>query len=104
MINVSNSAYMGAVDAQKHIREGTAYFVHKSEELLGIGIAKGDTILSVISVVSGAGQDVLLALLSTLTEDTVRLEVASDNLRAIALYERLGFIKTKEISRWYKIF
>ena len=29
------------------------------------------------------------------------LEVASTNARAIRLYEKLGFLKTAEVSRWY---
>lgn len=104
MSAVSNAAFMSVTDARRHIREGSAYFVHKNGELLGIGIAKGGTVDSVISVVPGSGQAVLLALLSALTEDMVSLTVAGDNLRAIALYERLGFVKTREISRWYQFF
>ena len=33
----------------------------------------------------------------------VELEVVSTNQRAIRLYEKMGFIKTKEISRWYRV-
>ncbi len=104
MSGVSHSVFMTAMDAQRYIREGSAYFVHKNDTLLGIGIAKGDRVEAVISVVPGSGRDVLLALISTLTEDPASLTVANDNQPAIALYERLGFVKTREISRWYKIF
>ena len=45
----------------------------------------------------------VLALASILTGDTVRLMVASENKRAVRLYERMGFVTTKELSRWYKI-
>jgi ribosomal protein S18 acetylase RimI-like enzyme len=31
------------------------------------------------------------------------LEVASTNTRAIALYEKLGFLKTREITRWHRV-
>ncbi len=104
MSGVSNSAFMTVKDAARYVREGSAYFVHSNGKLLGIGVAKGDTIEAVISVVSGAGQDVLLSLLSALTEDVARLVVASDNQPAIALYDRLGFVKTRETERWYQIF
>ena len=103
MSEVSNSAYLTARDVQKYVRDGGAYFVHKNDQLLGIGVAKDDVVENVISVVPGAGQNVLLALMSALTGDTARLIVAKDNVKAIELYERLGFIKTREISRWYKI-
>ena len=33
----------------------------------------------------------------------ITLEVASTNERAIRLYERLGFVKTREINRWYRV-
>ena len=104
MSGVSNSAFMTVKDAARYVREGSAYFIHRNGELLGTGVAKGDTIEAVISVVSGAGQDVLLSLLSALTEDVARLVVASDNQPAIALYDRLGFVKTRETERWYQIF
>jgi ribosomal protein S18 acetylase RimI-like enzyme len=31
------------------------------------------------------------------------LQVASTNEKALRLYEKMGFIRTKEISRWYRI-
>ena len=82
---------------------GDGYYIHRNGQLLGIGRASGDTIDLVIAEQSGAGKDVVLALASLLTADTVRLTVASANLRAVRLYERLGFIPTKELSRWYRI-
>ncbi len=104
MQGVSNSAYMSIQDAKEYLKAGSAYFVHKDGQLLGIGIAKDARIDLVISVVPKAGADVLLALTHALSADDVSVEVASDNRPAIALYERLGFYKTREISRWYKVF
>lgn len=104
MRNVSNAAYLSTVQAKEILKTGSGYFVHKNDRLLGIGVASGNTIETVISLVPGAGADVLLALANALFSEYVLLEVASDNNRAIKLYEKLGFIKTKEISRWYKIF
>ena len=53
------------------------------------------------SVIPGGGERVLKTLLSLCDEDTIYLEVASTNLRAVRLYEKMGFIPTKEVSRWY---
>ncbi len=71
--------------------------------MLGIGIAGGGQIDCVISLVKGAGADVVKALCHTIFSDTVTLEVALENSRAIKLYEGLGFIQNCEISSWYEI-
>ena len=103
MAEVPNAAYMDSRDGKELQKTGDGYFVHGNGELLGIGKAAGDFIDTVISVRPGAGETVVRALVSVLTEDTVRLWVASANTRAIRLYERMGFVATKELSRWYRI-
>ncbi len=103
MANVPNAAFMDCKDGKELLQKGSAYFVHKDGELLGIGVAAGDFIDTVIAVKPGAGEKVVRALASILTEDTVRLMVADVNTRAVRLYERLGFVKVKELSRWYLV-
>lgn len=103
MAAVPNAAYMDQSDARELLSRGDGYFVHRDGELLGIGIAAVDTIHAVVAVQRGAGQDVLLALTHALTGEQVDLEVASENTRALRLYERLGFLKAAERSRWYQI-
>lgn len=103
MAQVPNAAYMDSRDGKELLKSGDGYFVHRNGVLLGIGKAKDDFIDTVISVQPGAGETVVQALVSTLNCDTVRLWVASANTRAIALYERMGFIFTKELSRWYHV-
>lgn len=104
MKNVDNAAYMSGEDCKQMLVRGDGYFVHRGENLLGIGIAGADKIDAVISVVPGAGKDVLLALSHAVFSETISLEVASTNKRAIRLYESLGFIPVEECSNWYKIF
>lgn len=103
MKTVPNAATMTNEDMEKLIERGGGYFVHKDGELLGIGIAYGETVESVIAVKAGAGQSVMLALCSSLFSERVVLEVASTNLPAIKLYEKLGFLKVSEISHWYDV-
>ena len=99
-----NGAWMTDADARKMIDKGDGYFIHRGETLLGIGRASGDTIDWVASLQPGAGRDVLLALSHAITEETVLLTVASVNIKAVKLYENLGFLKNKELSRWFQIF
>lgn len=100
---VPNGAWMTEADGREMLKKGDGYFIHRGERLLGIGRAAVDRIDWVASVQPGAGQDVVLALAHALTEEAVELTVASTNEKALRLYESLGFIKTKELSRWYQI-
>ncbi len=85
------------------ILRGNTYFVHRQGELLGIGWLGEDTIEAIAAVKPGMGKRVLHSLCSVCPGVPLRLEVASENRRAIALYEKTGFIKTRELSRWYCI-
>ena len=103
MFFISNSSTMTVEDMKTLIKQSGGSFVHSGEELLGIGIARDGTVESVIAVKPGVGREVMLALCGSLSSDRVTLEVASTNTRAIRLYEKLGFLKTAELSRWYDV-
>ena len=103
MADVPNAAFMDSKDGKALLQKGGAYFVHQHGELLGIGIAAGDYLDTVIAVRPGAGEAVVRALASVLREDTVRLTVADANTRAVRLYARLGFVKVRELTRWYRV-
>ncbi len=103
MQDVPNCAFMDSQHGKEMLAEGDGYFIHRNGELLGIGRASGNMLDTVISVVPGAGETVVRALAELLGEDTVRLQVASENQRAIRLYERLGFVPVRELSRWYRV-
>lgn len=100
--SVHNAATQEAKDEGK-LLEGGAYFVHRQGELLGIGLLREDTVEAIASVKPGMGKRVLHSLCSVCPGIPLRLEVASENLRAVALYEKIGFCKVKELSRWYWI-
>ena len=103
MRDVANASWMTQKDEAEMLQKGDGYFVHRDGELLGIGRASAEKIDIVIAVKRGAGSDVLRALCHALTGDIVELEVASVNEKAVRLYERLGFLATKELPRWYRI-
>lgn len=103
MQNVPGASTMTRMEASELLKKGGGYFVHRNGELLGIGIAREDRIEAIASVKPGAGERVLLALCSALFSENVVLEVASNNDRAIRLYERLGFLKTELLRSWYNV-
>lgn len=100
---VPNGAWMTEKDGREMLKKGDGYFVHRDGTLLGIGRASGEMIDWVAAVRPGAGRDVVAALNHAVTADTAVLTVASENRKALSLYESLGFIKTKELSRWYRL-
>ena len=102
MAQVDNAVTLTAFDEKKIVDSGGAYFVHHDGELLGIGWLEDTKLLAVASVVSGAGERVMHTLMSMVEGATMTLEVASTNEKAIRLYERLNFLKVKEVTRWYR--
>ena len=104
MTDVDNAGTLERTGEKEILDLGGAYFVHRSGELLGAGWIVEDEIRLVTAVRPGAGEQVMHTLLSTVTEQSVRLQVASTNSRAIRLYERLGLVKTAELRRWYRVF
>lgn len=104
MKNVDNASYMSESAAQQMLKRGDGYFIHTNGDLLGIGIAGNDRIDCIASVKPGCGKVLVSTLAHGLLSEHIVLEVASTNSKAIRLYESLGFIKSAEISRWFKIF
>ena len=103
MKSVPNASTITRGEGKQLLARGGGYFVHKNGELLGIGIAREDRIEAIASVKPGAGELVLIALCSALFSENIVLEVASNNERAIRLYERVGFLKTALLRTWYDV-
>lgn len=101
MVGVDNAATVTYGDQKALLESGGAYFVHHDGHLLGLGWLDGNKLLAVAAFEPGAGLRVMHTLMSLVEGQSVTLEVASTNRRAIRLYEKLGFIKTREIRRWY---
>ncbi len=104
MKTVPNASYMTIASAENLLKAGNGYFVHEDEELLGIGIASGERIEAIVSLRPGCGREVLLALNHALSGACVEVEVATANIPAVSLYEKLGFVRSCELSKWYKIY
>ena len=103
MRRVDNASTLEAGDEEKILSSGGAYFVHNAGELLGIGWLVEDKLKALAAVKPGAGEAVCRAMQSLLPQQTITLEVASTNEKAVRLYERLGFLKAAEVARWYRV-
>lgn len=103
MVGVDNAATLEGRDEAQIMASGGAYFIHEDGDLLGAGWLDGEKLALLASVKPGAGERVAHTLMSVIEGAPLTLEVASTNHRAIRLYEKLGFVKTQEISRWYRV-
>lgn len=101
--SVDNAATLTAFDEKKILQSGGAYYIHRSGELLGLGWMEDTKLLLVAAVKPGAGETVMHSLMSLVEGSDMTIEVASTNDRAIRLYEKLGFMKMREVVKWYKI-
>lgn len=103
MAPVDYAVTMSAYDEKEILSSGGAYFVHRGGKLLGIGWMNGSELMAVASVVPGMGELVTRTLLTVADSDSVSLQVASTNERAIRLYHRMGFLMTREVNRGYRV-
>ena len=103
MQGVDNAATLESRDEKKILESSGACFIHNGGDLLGLGWLEDGTVQAVAAVKPGAGEMVMHSLMSLAEGEQLRLEVASTNERAIRLYERLGFLPVREISRWYRV-
>lgn len=101
--SVPNGAWMTIEQSKQMLEQGSGYFIHRDGTLLGTGMVADNQIFWAASVKPGAGADVVRALCHAVTADAVTLEVASANLKAVKLYENLGFVPIKLIAQWYQI-
>lgn len=98
-----NHATLTSRDEKNIVSSGGAYFVHRDGQLLGIGWMEGSELLALVSCVPGMGETVARTLFTTVEDDRITLTVVNTNERAIRLYEKMGFLKTGEVSRWYRV-
>lgn len=103
MASVDNAGTLEAKEESRITESVGAYFIHDSGELLGIGWLDDCRLLAVAAVKPGAGERLMHTLMSLVEGDTMTLEVASTNEKAIRLYEKLGFLKTAELTVWHDV-
>ncbi len=101
MEKVSLGTFLDRAGAEELLQEESLYFAYRNDELLGIGSVSGDMIRTVASLRPGAGEQIVQALCSVVDSDTVRLEVASDNKKAINVYEKMGFAPEGDLKSWH---
>ena len=101
MSGVDHAQTLTHADEKEILGLGGGYFVHDDGKLLGAGWIVDHELRLLAACERGAGERVMHTLLSTLSEHSIRIQVVSTNERAIRLYERMGFVKTAELHRWY---
>jgi len=100
---VPNAAWMTDSDCRQMLCDGEGYFVHNGKEMVGIGRVGGNEIKWVASCMPGAGEQIVKALTNAVAGDTVILQVADTNEKALALYKRLGFLPVSRGNPWHRV-
>lgn len=100
---VDLAAMLEQKDEEIIISSGGAYFIHREGKLLGIGWLQEDKLKLIASVIPGEGYHVAQTLLSVQPGQSIHLEVASTNQKAIRLYERLGLLPVQELETWEEV-
>lgn len=103
MQDVDNAGTLEKHGEQEILDLGGAYFVHRAGELLGAGWIVEDELMLVAAFQKGAGERVVQTLLSAAPHEQIKLQVVSTNVPAIRLYEKMGFVRTAELRRWYRV-
>lgn len=103
MAGLNNHATLTFFEEENILASGGAYFVHQAGDLLGLGWVEEDKLLALVSAKPGMGETVARTLFTVMGTDRITLEVVAENQRAVNLYRRMGFVTTREVTRWYKI-
>lgn len=103
MAGVDNAGTLVKAGEKEILQSGGAYFVHRSGELLGAGWLVENELRLVAAFQPGAGKRVMHTMMSLIPDQMMKLDVVSTNERAIRLYTSLGFVKTAELRRWYRV-
>lgn len=104
MAGVDNAGTLEKRDEPRILGSTGAYFIHDNGTLLGIGWLEEGKLLAIASVIPGKGHRVMHTLMTLQEGADIVLEVASTNSKAIHLYEKLGFVKTRVITQWFSVF
>ena len=103
MGTVDNAGTLETRDEKQIVSSGGAYFVHDTGKLLGIFWLEGNKLLAVAAVQRGAGERTMHTMLTLLDGESLTLEVAATNQKAIRLYEKLGLVATAQLKCWYRV-
>lgn len=103
MRGVDNASTLESRDEKEILSSGGAYFVHDNGQLLGIFWLEGNKLLAVAAAERGAGERIMHTMLTLLDGESLTLEVAATNQKAIRLYEKLGLVATAQLKCWYRV-
>jgi len=100
---VLNAALTSASVLEQAADNGSRHFLLRAEgAYIALGEVRGNELCAIASLSPGWGEDAAWALLAQTEGDPVTLSVCSANIRAMALYECMGFRQTEVLSKWYQ--
>ena len=104
MHSVPKTATMTQLRAEEMLKTGTCYFVYDNDCLLGIGKVGDMRMDAIVSLKRGCGEAIMRALCKTFNSQPILVEVASNNMPAVALYRKIGFVEKESVAKWYCVY
>ena len=93
-------------DLPRILEQGRAYLAVEGGQAVGIGVCQNRELsaIGVLPEFRGMGTRLALTLLASMPGETITLRVSSSNGPALGLYEKLGFRRSRVLSRWYLLY
>ncbi len=105
-ISLYNRRFIDVIGAA-HCDEKTdlsgAWLWLQENDAVGLGQMQNGELRAIATSIPGQGKKLAGALLALNGSEKCILQVASNNLPALGLYESLGFEKTKTLGSWYLV-
>lgn len=101
MRGVPCASTMEQRDLDALLQRGGGYFVREGDKTIGAGQVAGNEISLLASTAIGKGAAVVCALASGIAAPEIKVRVALENEKALALYKRLGFQMEELVEIWH---
>ena len=103
MSGVPCASTMEQRDLDALLQRGGGYFVREGDKTIGAGQVAGNEISLLASTAIGKGAAVVCALASGIAAPEIKVRVALENEKALALYKRLGFQMEELVEIWHAL-
>lgn len=103
--DMPGAAYYDSRDLKRLLQQKNGFLARKGGQYAGVAELDPDGLagIAVLPEFRGLGYDLALTALMRVDSEVLSLKVASTNLRALALYRKIGFENDTRVSSWWRL-